>query len=441
MRRPVLGELDRRILALAIPALGALVVEPVYNLTDTAIVGHLGRAPLGGLAVATSILNVAGWAAGFLSMATTSQVAYRHGRGDLDRAGQAAVAAYVVAVVLGLVLAGALAVAAPLLARLLGGHGHVLTAATTYLRISCVGLPFLLITLAGNGHLRGLADARTPFRITVVANLVNIVLEVALVYGLRLGIAGSAWGTATAQVSSAAMFAVAARRAFAGSARRPDRSEIAELLRAGVVLFVRTAALGSALIASTAVAARLGANVLGGHQVTLQIWLLLALTLDALAVPAQVYVSQALGGGNLAEACAVGARVLRLGFVTGASVGLLLCALSPALPAIFTASDAVRRTATVGLLVCGLLQPLAAAAFVLDGLLLGAGDYAGLRRAMLLALLAFVPLAAVTLRVHALGIAGVWLALTCWLAARAGLLGVRWRSGRWAHIRLSAVDA
>ena len=431
--RPSLTTMDRRILGLAVPALGALIVEPLYNVTDTAIVGHLGRGPLGGLALAATVLNLLGWTFAFLQMATTSQVAYRRGRDDTDGVTQAVVAAYVVAVALGLLVAVLVATVGPEITRALGGHGDVQRNATTYLRISAVGMPLLLLTLAGTGHAQGHEDTRTPLRIVLIANLVNVALEVALVYGAHTGVAGSAWGTVVAQCIAAGLFVGSSRRRIPTTLVRPTKSEYAVLVRNGVALVIRTIALGSAIAVSTAIAAQLGAATLGAHQIALQMWLLLALTLDALAVPAQVYVGTALGRADIDDAVAIGRRCLRLGLWASLIVGVATMALSPALPFVFTGDGDVRSHATVALLFCGALQPFAALAFVLDGLLLGASDFGALRRAMLLALIAFAPFAVATLADHDLGIAGIWLAITCWLAARSALLGLRWRSQRWAE--------
>ena len=432
VRRPTLSPLDRRIIALAIPALGALIVEPLYTLTDTAIVGHLGRAPLGGLALATTVLNLIGWTAAFLEMATTSQVAFRRARGDAAGADTAATAAYVTAGVLGILVALLVGFAGPPIAALLGGTGAIEHNATTYLHISAVGMPFLLMTFAGTGHLQGHEDTKTPLRIVLLANVVNVILEVVLVYGVHAGVAGSAWGTVVAQLVAATCFLAAGRRRMPTAPHKPPAHEFAVLLRDGLALVIRTVALGVALVMATAVAAQVGSATLGGHQIALQVWLLLALTLDALAVPAQVYVGGALGRGDIEEAARIGARCLRLGLIVSVAVGVATIALSPALPYIFTADGAVRHVALLALIICGALQPFAALAFVYDGLLLGAGDYATLRRAMLLALLAFAPLATATLVDHRLGIVGIWLALTCWLAARTALLGRRWSARSWA---------
>lgn len=421
-----LDPLDRRIVALALPALGALVVEPLYNLTDSAILGHLGKVPLGGLAVAMAGLNVVGWVAAFIEMATVSVVSFRRAAGDDAGAARSVGAAYLLSAAVGLGAGALIAVSAPVVTALLGGHGRVGHDAVVYLRIAAIGMPPLLVSLAGNGHLTGLADTRRPFLIALVSNVVNVALEIVLVYGVHLGVAGSALGTVAAQLVAAACFLVASHRARVRP-KRPSRSELRELVRDAVPLTTRTVALGSALLATTAIAARLGTATLGGHQVAMQIWNLLALTLDALAVPAQVYVSEALGRGDLAAAREIGRRTLRMGLVVGAGVGAVTMAVAPVLPRVFSPNGAVEHEAMLALLVCGLQQPAAATAFVLDGLVLGAARYREMRRAMLLALVGFVPLAAATLAFHGIGILGIWLAMLCWLVTRSALLGRTWR--------------
>jgi putative MATE family efflux protein len=426
-----IDKLDRRIVALAVPALGTLLVEPLYNLTDSAIVGHLGREPLAALAIAGGALNIVGWVAAFLEMATVSMVAFRRGAGDKAGAGRAAGAAYSLSLLVGLAIAAGVALVAPYLTAVIGGHGVVAHEAVTYLRISAVGLVPLLVSLAGNGHLTGLEDTKRPFLIALVANGVNVVLEISFVYGLGLGIAGSAWGTVGAQGVSAVLFAVVSRRAAILPAW-PRRAEVRRLVIDGVRLSIRTIALGVVLLASTALAARLGTSVLAGHQIALQIWTTLALALDSLAVPAQVFVGEALGRGELDVARAVGRRTLAFGGLAGSLVGALTIAVAWILPSVFSADPAVHAAATPALLVCGAMQPVAAVAFVLDGLLLGASDYRTLQWAMVVALLAFVPLGAAVAIDHGLGIVTVWLALACWLAARSALLGWKWAKGGWA---------
>jgi putative MATE family efflux protein len=420
-------DLDRRIARLAIPAVGAIAAEPLYNLADTAIVGHLGREPLDALALAASTLSVVVWLAIFLQTATTTEVARHAARGQHDAAGRVVGAAYAVAAGWGVVTAAIVAGIAPLLVSLLGGHAATGTAATSYIRVAAGGLPFLYLSYAGNGHLTGLEDTRTPLRIAVGANVVNVTLEVWLVFGLHAGLIGSAWGTVAAQVLAAAAYGYASRRS-SYPLRRPGGSEVAALLRDGHRLSVRTIALGVVPLAATGVAARLGPVPLAGQQVAYRLWGLLSLSTDALAVPAQVFVSAALGRGDREAAEQAAHRTLVLGLIAGVGLGVLTAALALVAPAAFTSDPAVRSAAVTGLLWSAVTQPLAAVAFVYDGIILGLGDYSAMRRTMLWAIVAFAPLAALVLRFHWLGLPGVWTALGCWLAARMVMLGRRSRA-------------
>ena len=427
-RRPgAQRELDRRIAALAVPALGSIAAEPLYTLVDTAIVGHLGREPLDALAIATSALSIVGWLTIFLATATTSAVARLVAARDAAAAGRVVGAAYLLAVALGLITATGVAVAAPWVAAALGARGDVASGAVGYLRVAAVGLPFLYLSYAGNGHLIGLADTRTPLRIAVAANAANAGLEAGLVFGAHLGLLGSAWGTVAAQAGAAAWYAAESWRRPRAAPGRPRGTEIRALLRDGHQLSVRTIALGLVPLAATAVTARLGPTLLGGQQVANRIWYMLSLSLDALAVPAQAFVSGSLGAGDPETARLTGRRTLRLGLAAGVALGAVTAALALGAPDLFTSDRAVRHAAVVGLLCSALTLPLAALAFVLDGLILGLADYAAMRRAMILAACAFAPVAALTLRFHWLGLPGIWAALGLWLAARSALLGGRWR--------------
>ncbi|HSZ41522.1 MAG TPA: MATE family efflux transporter, partial [Trebonia sp.] len=425
--------LDRRIARLAIPALGSIAAEPLYNLADTAIVGHLGRTPLDSLAIAASALSIVAWVSIFLSTATTSAVARltaaagRAGH-NTDAAGRAVGAAYVIAAAWGVVIAVLVVIAAPWAVALLGGHGVVAAGAVGYLRVSAAGLPFLYVSYAGNGHMIGLANTRTPLRIAVSANILNVAGECALVFGLHTGLLGSAWGTVIAQVCAAAWYALDSWRRADVRPLRPGAAEIRALLSDGHRLSVRTIALGLVPLATVAVVARLGPVTLAGYQIGYRIWYMLSLSLDALAVPGQVFVSSAIGAGDPETARHIGRRTLWLGLLAGGVFGVITAALALGAPGLFTSDPAVQHAAVIGLVASAVTQPLAGLAFVLDGLILGIADYGAMRRAMILAIIAFVPMAALTAHFHWLGLPGIWTALGLWLAARSALLARRWHT-------------
>ena len=218
---------DREILRLAVPAFGALVAEPLYVLADTAIVGHLGTHQLGGLGVAGAVLTATFGVFNFLAYGTTAIVARHLGAGDERSAAEHGVAGMWLALALGIGLTVLGLIASNVVVHAMGASSHVAPYALTYLRISLLGAPFVLLALAGTGYLRGLQDTRTPLYIALAANTFNLALEVVLVYGIHLGVAGSAWGTVVAQIGAAAAYLVIVRhnlrRAHASARPRRDR--------------------------------------------------------------------------------------------------------------------------------------------------------------------------------------------------------------------------
>jgi putative MATE family efflux protein len=427
------SDLDRRILALGLPALGGLAVEPLYVLVDTGIVGRIGTVPLGGLALASTVLTSLLWVCNFLSFGTTARVAFLTGRGQHSDAAGVAAQGLWLAGLLGVALALVIGFGGRVLASGLGGHGAVLDAATTYLRISALGVPAVLIALVGQGHLRGLSDTKTPFVVVAVANGVNLILELILVYGVHLGIGGSAWGTVIAQWLAAGWFAllIGRRVVAADVGLHPIGSEMARLIVIGRNLFFRTAALLATLAASTSIAARVGTATLAGHQIALQIETFLALAVDALAIPAQALVGTALGARDLDDAWAASNRLLQIGIWIVVGLAVVIAGLSPVLPHAFTADGAVVSRATLGLVLVGVVQIPASVAFVLDGSLMGASDFRFLQWATIAAGFVFVPFAVAVLTWHRLGVAGIWVGLFAWMTARAVANYVRFRAGRW----------
>jgi putative MATE family efflux protein len=422
---------DRQIARLAIPALGALAAEPLYLLVDTAIVGHLGTSQLAALAIAATVLSTLVSLCIFLTYGTTAQVARLHGAGDGDRAGQLAAQSLWLAVGLGSALALAcLALADPLVA-LLGGRGETAQAAARYLRISAIGLPPALVALAGQGYLRGVGDLRTPLVIVVAAQAANAVLELWLVYGLDLGLDGSAAGTVVAQLGMGAAFAWLLLRPPATS-RRPRRALLAPLVRISGELFARSAAILLAFVTASAVVARIGETSLGAHQIAMGLFVFSALVLDAIAIAAQVLVGRALGAGDAAAARAVALRTIGWSLAAGVVFAVVLVALRDVLPRAFTSDPMVVERAQAIWLMLALMQPLAAVVFALDGVLIGAGDTRYLAVSMLVGgVCVYVPIALLALELH-WGVTGVWSGLLAFMAARLLTLGPRFARGRWA---------
>jgi putative MATE family efflux protein len=426
---------DAEILRLALPALGALVAEPLYVLTDTAVIGHLGTPQLGGLAVAGTVLTTAFWLFNFLVYGTTGAVARALGAGRDRAAAAVAVNALWAAVVLGTALAALGLWLAPAAVGLMGASDAVRPHALTYLRISALGAPAVLVALVGVGYLRGVQDTATPLRIAVIANLANLVAEVVAIYGLGFGIAASAWSTVAAQVGAAAVFArlVARHVRAAGVSWRPGPTGLRTLAVMGRDLLVRTGSLLAALAVATGVASRLGTVELAAHQIAFQLWSFLALVLDAVAIAAQAMIGRLLGAGRAEAARAAARRMLVWGTAAGVVFALVVALTRPLLARLFTGDPEVMALASGVLWVVALLQPLNAVVFVLDGVLIGAGDLRFLAGAMVVALLLFLP-ASLAVGVLDLPLAALWLAIGLLMVARLAAVTWRFASNRWAVV-------
>jgi putative MATE family efflux protein len=424
---------DREILALALPAFGALVAEPLFLLTDSAMVGHLGTPQLAGLGVAAALLGTGVHLFVFLAYATTAAVARRVGAGDLPAPTRPARPGIGRALSRARLPPAGAATAAPTLVDAFGASATAAPHAVTYLRISALGIPAMLVVLAATGVLRGLQDTRTPLYVAIGGFSANAALNALLIYGLGWGIAGSAWGSVLAQCAMAAVYLrVVVRGARRhGAALRPDPASIRASARAGAPLLVRTLSLRAVLLVATVVAARLGDVSIAAHQITLTIWSLLAFALDAIAIAGQAIIGRYLGAGDGAGARRVCRRMVQWGVASGVVLGAALAAASPLLPRLFTSDPEVRRQLVVLLLIVAVTQPIAGAVFVLDGVLMGAGDGAYLAWAMLLTVAVFAPVALLIPHLGG-GVAALWWALGgLMLGVRLLGLWLRARTGRW----------
>jgi putative MATE family efflux protein len=421
---------DREIFALALPALGALAAEPLYVLVDTAIVGHLGTSQLASLAIAATVMSTAFTIFNFLTYGTTAQVARLHGAGrDADAAGLGSQALWL-GIGIGLVLLALLEAVAPVAVTLMGGSGKVGDGAVTYLRIAALGGPLFMLASAGQGFLRGMSDLRTPLLILVAAHLVNAGLELLFVYGFGWGLAGSAWGTVIAQAGMALAFVAVQRRA---GFVRPLLAKMRPLARIGSEIAARTIALTGSFLVGSAVLARIGASSLAAHQIAFQLWVLLALILDAIAIAGQVMVGRMLGAGDARGARAAALRMIGWSVGVGALFSVVLLGLGDIVPRLFTGDAAVVERAHAIWPLFVLMMPANGAVFALDGILIGAGDTRYLMWGMLAAAALYVPVALLSLW-NGWGIVGVWCGLVGLIAVRLVTLLARFASSKWTLI-------
>ncbi|MFJ8645254.1 MATE family efflux transporter [Streptomyces sp. NPDC093546] len=423
---------DREIIALAVPAFGALVAEPLFLMVDSAIVGHLGTPQLAGLGIAAALLATAVSVFVFLAYATTAAVARRVGAGDLPAAIRQGMDGIWLALILGIAVIAVTLPTAPGLVDVFGASDTAAPYAVTYLRISSLGIPAMLMVLAATGVLRGLQDTRTPLYVAIGGFAANAVLNAALVYGADLGIAGSAWGTVIAQCGMAVAYLVVVVRGARrhGASLRPDAAGIRASAQAGVPLLVRTLSLRAILMIATAVAARLGDTEVAAHQIILSLWSLTAFALDAIAIAGQAIIGRYLGAGDAEGARQVCRRMVQWGIASGLVLGALIVLARPLFIPLFTGDDTVQGTLLPALLVVALSQPVSGVVFILDGVLMGAGDGPYLAGAMVLTLAVFAPVA-LLVPVLGGGLTTLWWAMALMMTVRMLTLWLRTRSGRW----------
>ena len=439
-------ELDRKIFRLAIPALGTLAADPIVSLVDTAFVGQLGKTPLGALGVSVAVFSVAFFLFNFLASGTTPLIAGAVARNDSEEAGRLTVGALALGVGIGIVMMVLLEILADPILRIMGAEADLLEDAATYLRIRVIGMPAVLLATVAHGVFRGYQDTRTPMWVTGSISVFNLILDPILIFGFGWGLAGAAWATTIAQWLGGSIFVLMfyqRRAAFSLRLQWPGFGALRPLVGAGRALIIRSGALLTAFTLATAVATRQGEGVVAAHQVAVQLWIFLALVVDALAIAAQALVGLHFAG-DLALARAYSSRLLRWGVLEGLVLGAVMAAGWTVLPQVFTNdADVVAEVAGVYAFIV-VMQPLNAVVFVWDGIAIGASRFGFLAGSTIVAALAT---AVVLAGVHVWdwGLPGVWWALTAMMAVRFVSLAWWHRSGPLASGRdpspVSPVDA
>ena len=425
--------ITRKILALAIPALGSLIAEPLFTFIDSAMVGNLGTQQLAGLSVASQILQTVVVLFVFLAYSTTSLTARALGSGDRARAFAQGMNATILALGLGILSTVAVIASAKPLVGLLTQDPEVSHQATMYLIASAPSLIGTLVGFAVVGMLRGLQDTRTPLIVTAVGTLVNIALNATLMYGFKLGVAGSGIGTSVSLIGMASVY-VAILYSHARAEKitlRPDASGIAHAAIEGAPLIVRGVALRIAGLATIWPVSHLGASEVASYQVVLTIWTLASFILDSLAIASQSLVGFAVGKGSASEL----RELLKVLTIWGLGVGFILTVLiaflSPWLPLAFGSDPMMHELAKWGLAASVLGFPFCGVVFMLDGVLLGAGDNMFFAIAGPLQLAVLLPALGAVEYLRQAGVASSIIVVGVWLAYALVYLGARFASNIW----------
>jgi len=368
-----LSKTDRAILGLAIPALGALAIDPLLTLADTAFVAQLGTTELAALGVDTAILGFAFFAFNFLAYVTTPLVARALGRGRRDEARRWVGDALLLAVGLGVMVTLVVLVAAPLFVELMGATPDVAEPAVSYLRIRALATPAVLIVTTGHGAFRGHMDTRTPLVVAVGVNGLNLVLDPLLIFTFGLGLEGAAVATVIAQYVGAVWFLWLIRSRRMASRPRNFKDSLPSLLalgRNGALLTMRTGLLLAAFTVAASTATRQGAEAIAAHQLVAQLFLLSAMLADSFAIAAQAMVGETAGQGEVGPLNALSKRLALWGVFAGLVLAVFVAVGRYALALLASAPEVADLTIEAGGIAAA-MEPVAALVFVADGIFLG----------------------------------------------------------------------
>lgn len=466
-RRPpsaeTLGLLDASILALALPGLAELLLDPVMGAVDTAFIGKLpgtaGADALGGLAVSTTCFTFCFKLFNFLAVVTgplvAAKISANGGRDSPEgrRAAKKTVGnAMALALALGFATMGVMEVFTDdLLAFCGASHSQglleqggaamesvsvkgILEYGEDYLRIRAASLPACLIVMVGVGSFRGLLDTRTPLYVAILTEIFHLGLDPFLIYGFGpmegFDVAGAATATTVAEWIGALWFWKLMMDEgildFKSVFTLPDGKDedLGALVSGSTSQLLRTVLLQTVLVRATSTAALLDAA--GAHQVCLQAWWVTLFGLDSVAVSAQALVASSLGKRDVAGARVAADRALNWGLGAGVLVGAVVFATADHLPYLFTNDPEVAAEAVTPIRILALLQPLNSAVFVGDGVFQGSSDFDFLAKAM--AVSAGIGIIALTVAGHVDGasLTTVWIGMATLMFGRAATLGWRY---------------
>ncbi|NLD00999.1 MAG: MATE family efflux transporter [Gammaproteobacteria bacterium] len=432
----------QRLFALAIPMILSNLSVPLVALVDSAVVGRLPHAyQLGAVAVGGSIYTMLVWTCGFLRMGSTGFAAQAAGRNDQQALRYILLQSLLLVCVLSVLC---LAIVLPLLPQILqwmDTSGDLQSLAQQYVLIRLYGLPAALMMHVLAGWLLGLQNARAALWMLLLANSVNIVLDIYFVFGLHWEVAGAARASVIAEWSGALLgLALAWRYVDKGpllnfwqhllrwASWRP-------LLAVNRDILIRSLALQAVFFSVTFQGARLGDNTVAANALLLNGLLLCSYALDGLAHALEALTGHALGQQDRRALQRALSLVSMYALLASLLFAVLFWWLGDVFIALQTNIASVQETASQYLIYLALLPLITVWSYVLDGLFIGATRAKEMRNSMLLAVLVCAPVAWL---LHDLGNHGLWIAFLLFMALRSVFLGVSARHmSSWFHRPLS----
>ena len=422
---------------LAIPATIAGIAEPVLSITDTAIVGNIpvdGVESLAAVGIVGSFLSMLIWILGQTRSAISAIISQYLGANKIQEVRSLPAQAIYFNIALSLlVLLGTIFIIEDIF-KLLNASGKILEYCVEYYEIRVWGFPLTLFVFAVMGIFRGLQNTFWPMMIALVGASLNIVLDFALVYGIEgiispMYLKGAAWASLISQgvMALMAIGLLSSKTEISLKLRLPLHPELGRLAKMSLDLFVRTLALNLALILAVREAAALGDRYIGAHTIAINLWLFAAFFVDGYSAAGNSMAGKLLGAGDYNGLWTLAKKIVRYGLFVSLLLMLAGGILYLPLGRLFSNDLSVLETFYAIFFIVILAQPMNTIAFVFDGIFKGLGEMKYLRNVLLAAtFLGFIP-ALFAGRNFELGLHGIWIALTVWMAVRSGALVWKFR--------------
>lgn len=427
----------RTINKLAIPATVAGIAEPILSITDTAIVGNIpqdGMESLAAAGIVGSFLSMLIWILGQTRSAISAIISQYLGAGKLERVSTLPAQAIYLNIMLSILILLSTIFVVEEIFVLLNASGRILELCISYYSIRVWGFPLTLFVFAVMGIFRGLQNTYYPMLIAITGAVLNIVLDIVLVYGVDglvepMYLEGAAWASLIAQGVMAIMAFVLLllKTNISLSLTFPLHPELGRLVVMSLNLFVRALALNTALILAVREATALGDRYIGAHTIAINLWLFSAFFIDGYGAAGNIMGGKLLGARNYDGLWKLAKKIMFYGFI----ISLLLVTAGflfyRPIGRIFSNDITVLEAfySIFFILILGI--PMNMVAFVFDGLFKGLGEMKYLRNVLLIAtFLCFVPVLFLGKYLD-WGLYGIWIAFTLWMGIRGGALVWKFR--------------
>ena len=423
--------MDRKIFRLAVPNIIANITVPLLGMVDIAIAGRLGYAGyIGAIALGAGIFNMIYWNFGFLRMSTGGFVSQAFGARDFSEAMSVLMRSMLLALALGLLI---LLLQYPIgmiaLNLIKTDSETVKSSVYTYYKIVVWGAPAVLGTYALKGFFIGMQNAKTPMVLAIINNLLNIALSVLFVFVFKMEIAGIALGTMLSQLITFILTVLAWQKLYGRLWKYAQYSNILntaalrQFFKVNADVFVRTFLLTFATTFFTFVSARMGEMVLATNALLMQFFMLFSYFMDGFAYAGEALTGRFIGAKNSLMLRQMIRRIFFWGAVVSLVASIVYLLFPDTLLRILTNDIAVIEHTRSYLLWTVLIPVCGFAAFLWDGVYIGATASKEMRNAMIIS--AFIFFGIYYLLHPLMGNSGLWLAFILFLAMR-GITQTLW---------------